>query len=133
MWKYIINIWKYVITYRKCCDQRDFLIFSTSAFASFTVKTLEAWKAENYAKDKFRVKRLEKLEDAAKALREGEITSGEFRELADAYMPIVPIEEMPNFPTKQEVVQALHATDKRKVQKGVIGVNKTIKDGTPNP
>ena len=96
-----------------------------------TDEALEAWKKENYAKDKFRVKRLEKLEDAAKALREGEITSGEFRELADAYMPIVPIEEMPNFPTKEEVVQALHATDKRKVAKGIVGVNKTIKDGTP--
>ena len=94
-------------------------------------EALEAWKAENYAKDKFRVAPIEKLEDAAKALREGEITSGEFRELSDAYQPIVPIEEMPNFPTKEEVVQALHATDKRKVQKGVIGVNKTIKDGTP--
>ena len=94
-------------------------------------EALEAWKAENYAKDKFRVAPIEKLEDAAKALREGQITSGEFRELSDAYQPIVPIKEMPNFPTKEEVVQALHATDKRKVQKGVIGVNKTIQDGTP--
>ena len=96
-----------------------------------TDEALEAWKKENYAKDQFRVKRLEKLEDAAKALREGEITSGEFRELADAYMPIVPIKEMPNFPTKEEVVKALHATAKKKVEKGIIGVNKTIKDGTP--
>ena len=96
-----------------------------------TDEALEAWKKENYAKDQFRIKRLEKLEDAAKALREGEITSGEFRELADAYMPIVPIKEMPKFPTKEEVVKALHATAKKKVEKGIVGVNKTIKDGTP--
>ena len=96
-----------------------------------TEEALEAWKAENYSKDKYRVARIEKLEDAAKALREGEITSAEFRELSDAYQPIVPIEEMPNFPTKEEVVQALHATDKRKVAKGIVGVNKTIQDGTP--
>ena len=96
-----------------------------------TEEALEAWKAKNYSKDKYRVARIEKLEDAAKALREGEITSAEFRELSDAYQPIVPIEEMPNFPTKEEVVQALHATDKRKVAKGIVGVNKTIQDGTP--
>ncbi len=96
-----------------------------------TDEALEAWKAENYSKDKYRVARIEKVEDAAKALREGKITSAKFRELSDAYQPIVPIEEMPDFPTKVEVVQALHATDKRKVAKGIIGVNKTIQDGTP--
>ena len=96
-----------------------------------TEESLEAWKTENYAKDKYRIAPIEKLEEAAKALREGEITSSEFRELSDAYQPIIPIDEMPNFPTKEEVVQALHATDKRKVAKGIIGVNKEIPDGTP--
>ena len=96
-----------------------------------TEESLEAWKTENYAKDKYRIPPIEKLEEAAKALREGEITSAEFRELSDAYQPIIPIDEMPNFPTKEEVVQALHATDKRKVAKGIIGVNKEIPDGTP--
>lgn len=96
-----------------------------------TEESLEAWKTENYAKDKYRIAPIEKLEEAAKALREGEITSAEFRELSDAYQPIIPIDEMPNFPTKEEVVQALHATDKRKVAKGIIGVNKEIPDGTP--
>lgn len=96
-----------------------------------TEESLEAWKTENYAKDKYRIAPIEKLEEAAKALREGEITSAEFRELSDAYQPIIPIDEMPSFPTKEEVVQALHATDKRKVAKGIIGVNKEIPDGTP--
>ena len=92
---------------------------------------LESWKEKNYSKDKYRVPPIEKLEESAKALREGNITSSEFRELSDAYQPIVAIKEMPNFPTKKEVVQALHATDKRKVAKGIIGVNKEIPDGTP--
>ena len=96
-----------------------------------TEESLETWKAKNYAKDKYRIAPIEKLEEAAKALREGEITSAEFRELSDAYQPIIPIDEMPKFPTKEEVVQALYATDKRKVSKGIIGVNKTIQDGTP--
>jgi hypothetical protein len=37
---------------------------------------------------------------------------------------------MPKFPTKEEVVKALHSTDPRKTKKGVLGVNKSIEDNT---
>lgn len=95
-----------------------------------TAKDLEEWKSKFYKKDKWRVPQNEDLAKAAKALREGEITPNEFRELAEVFSPIVPLTKMPKFPTKKEVAQALHATDKRKTKKGIIGVNKTIEDGT---
>ena len=91
---------------------------------------LELWKSKNYKKDKWRVPQQEDLALAAKALREGELTPSEYRELSDVFSPITPIKEMPKFPTKIEVAQALHATDKRKTKKGIVGVNKTIEDGT---
>ena len=92
---------------------------------------LEKWRKKNYAKNKFRVPPQEKLADAADALRQGEITSAEFRELSGVFQPILPIKKMPKFPTKKDVAQALHATGgDKKVNKGIIGVNKTIEDGT---
>ena len=97
----------------------------------FSEKDLADWKAENYAKDKFRIPPDDEMAAAATNLREGKITSEEFRKLSDERQPIKPITEMPKFPTKEEVVKSLHATDPRKTKKGVLGVNKSIKDGTP--
>ena len=98
---------------------------------NISVDDLEKWRKKNYAKNKFRVPPQEKLADAADALRQGEITSAEFRELSGVFQPILPIKKMPKFPTKKDVAQALHATGgDRKVNKGIIGVNKTIEDGT---
>ena len=96
----------------------------------FSEKDLADWKAENYAKDKFRIPPDDEMAAAATNLREGKITSEEFRKLSDERQPIKPITEMPKFPTKEEVVKALHATDPRKTKKGVLGVNKSIEDGT---
>ena len=96
----------------------------------FSEKDLADWKAENYAKDKFRIPPDDEMAAAATNLREGKITSEEFRKLSDERQPIKPITEMPKFPTKEEVVKSLHATDPRKTKKGVLGVNKDIEDGT---
>ena len=96
----------------------------------FSEKDLADWKAENYAKDKFRIPPDDEMAAAATNLREGKITSEEFRKLSDERQPIKPITEMPKFPTKEEVVKSLHATDPRKTKKGVLGVNKSIEDGT---
>ena len=97
----------------------------------FSEKDLADWKASNYAKDKFRIPPDDEMAAAATNLREGKITSEEFRKLSDERQPIKPITEMPKFPTKEEVVKSLHATDPRKTKKGVLGVNKAIEDGTP--
>jgi hypothetical protein len=96
----------------------------------FSEKDLADWKKVNYAKDKFRIPPDDEMAAAATNLREGKITSEEFRKLSDERQPIKPITEMPKFPTKEEVVKSLHATDPRKTKKGVLGVNKSIEDGT---
>ena len=95
-----------------------------------TEEALEAWKAKNYAKDKFRIPPHPKLTEAAEKLRDGKLSQEEYIILSKQIQPIVTIKEMPKFPSKEDVVQALHATDKRKVEKGIIGVNKEIPDGT---
>ena len=95
-----------------------------------TDEQLEAWKADNYAKDKYRIPRDPQLKEAAEKLRDGRLTQEEYIILSNQVQPIIPIEKMPKFPTKEEVIQALHATDKRKVEKGIVGINKTIPDGT---
>ncbi len=95
-----------------------------------TDEQLEAWKADNYAKDKYRIPRDPQLKEAAEKLRDGKLTQEEYIILSNQVQPIIPIEKMPKFPTKEEVIQALHATDKRKVEKGIVGINKTIPDGT---
>jgi hypothetical protein len=97
----------------------------------FTPEDLSSWKDVNYAKDKFRVPPQDEMAAAATELREGTLSPQEFKKLSDLKQPVVPIVQMPKFPTKEEVVQALHATDPRKTKKGVIGINKTIEDGTP--
>ena len=96
-----------------------------------TEESLAAWKEKNYAKDKFRIPPKPELMKAAEDLRDGKLSQEEYRKLSSQLQPIVTIEEMPKFPSKEDVIQALHATDKRKVEKGIIGVNKEIPDGTP--
>lgn len=98
---------------------------------NLTEEKLLDWKNKNYGKDKFRVPPDDQMASAATELREGKISSEQFRKLSSERQPIKPITEMPKFPTKEDVVQALAATDPRKTKKGVIGVNKTIEDGTP--
>ena len=96
-----------------------------------TEEALSSWKAKNYAKDKYRIPPKTELMEAAEKLRDGKLTQEEYRKLSNQLQPIITIEEMPKFPSKEEVIQALHATDKRKVEKGIIGVNKEIPEGTP--
>ena len=90
------------------------------------------WKKKNKLPESQRQKRVPEVQDAAKQLSEGKITSKEYRRIVKANQPIKPItlENFPKMPTKTEIVGALKATDPRKVDTGIIGVNKTIPDGT---
>ena len=100
---------------------------------NLTQADVEAWMVDNYAKDKYRVPPIADVADAAKQLREDpNFTSEQFREISNRLQPIKPLTEMPKMPTKEEVVYSIAAQgNKKKTAKGVIGVNKTIKDGTP--
>ena len=92
----------------------------------------EAWKKENKLPESQRQKRVPEVQQAAKDLSEGAITSKEYRRTVTANQPIKPItkDNFPDMPTKTEIVGALKATDPRKVDTGIIGLNKEIADGT---
>ncbi len=74
-------------------------------------------------------KRIPEVQEAAEKLSEGKITSGEYRRTVKAKQPIDSIAEdnFPEFPTLKSIVGSL---DKNKVEKGIVGVNKVIPDGT---
>lgn len=93
-------------------------------------KALTAWKKENKVSQK--QKRVPEVQEAAQALTDGKITSKEYRHIVKGNQPINPItsKNFPELPTKTEIVGALKATDSRKVETGVVGLNKIIKDGT---
>jgi len=90
------------------------------------------WKKENKLEESQRQKRVPKVQQAAIDLSAGKITSKEYRRTVTANQPIQPItkENFPDMPTKTEIVGALKATDPRKVDTGIIGLNKSIPDGT---
>jgi hypothetical protein len=87
--------------------------------------TREEWRALNKVDQKQR--RVPQIQDAASALVNNEITSAEYRELVEGFQPIVPLDEVPALPTVEEIASAL---DTNKVNKGIVGVNKGIEDGT---
>lgn len=92
----------------------------------------EAWKKENKLLESQRQQRVPEVQKAAEELKEGKITSKEYRRAVTANQPIKAItkENFPDMPTKTEIVGALKATDPRKVDTGIVGLNKNIPDGT---
>lgn len=107
---------------KKDAELADKLLKDETAF--------EGWKKENKVSQE--QKRVPEVQEAAQALTEGKITSKDYRHIVKGSQPIRPItsDNFPDLPTKAEIVGALKATDPRKVDTGVIGLNKSIKDGT---
>lgn len=87
--------------------------------------TREEWRGFNKVNQ--RQQRIPQIQDAATALKNGEITSAEYRELVESFQPIVPLNSVPPLPTLEEIASALNSD---KVRKGIIGVNKGVEDGT---
>ena len=83
-----------------------------------------AWKAENKVRKE--QKQLDSVRDAAIKLDEGKITSKEFRNIVKRDLPTKPIKNMVEVPSFENIIGAL---DKNKVEKGIINLNKKIKDG----
>ena len=83
------------------------------------------WKNENLVKQ--RKTQVPELAAASKQLEAGKLTQDEYRKLVKDYLPIQPITKMPKMPTQKEIALALTPD---KVNKGIVGVNKTIKNGT---
>ena len=85
---------------------------------------VEEWRNAHRVQN--RQEPIAEVKNAAIKLRDGEISSAEYREVVKQYQPIIPLTEVPRVPTLKELVAALN---KDKVETGVVGINKTFKDG----
>jgi len=70
-------------------------------------------------------KRVPKVQEAAIALRDKQITKAEYDEVVEAFQPIIPIRKMPNITSPKGTVAVLGNKGERK---GVIGWNKKLAD-----
>ena len=89
------------------------------------VESIETWKKQN--PNPKPQKQNPDIEKAANDLLEGDITGKQYRSVVKENMPIVKINEVPEVPSFTEIVGAL---DKDKSAKGIVGLNKTVEDGT---
>ncbi len=89
------------------------------------VESIETWKKQN--PNPKPQKQNPDIEKAANDLLEGDITGKQYRSVVKENMPIVKIDEVPEVPSFTEIVGAL---DKDKSAKGIVGLNKTVEDGT---
>ena len=88
-------------------------------------KLIDKWKKDN--PNPKPQKRNPDVQKAANELLDGKITGKQYRSVVKENMPIKKIEEVPEVPTFTEIVGSL-TSDKSK--KGIIGLNKEVKDGT---
>ena len=89
------------------------------------IDSIDTWKKQN-PNPKPQKQNLD-VEKAANDLLDGSITGKQYRSVVKGNMPIVKIEKVPEVPSFTEIVGAL---DKDKSAKGILGLNKTVKDGT---
>jgi hypothetical protein len=85
----------------------------------------EAWRNAN--KGDFRQVQTPELEEAARDLQANKISIEDYAEKVKELRPIQLITEVPKISSFEEIAYAL---DKNKVEKGLIGLNKEIADGT---
>ena len=88
-------------------------------------EAIEAWQKANKVSQ--RQTRVPQVQQAAQALREGQISAKEYRDIVQQYMPIKPFTSVPNMPTPQEMAMALHSN---KLEKGLIESNLSLPKGT---
>lgn len=90
---------------------------------------IQAWKDANRLPESQRQKRTPIVQQAAQDLKDGNITGKEYRKIAKAEMPMRPItrETFPEMPTLKEIVGSL---GKNQSEKGIVGLNLEIPDGT---
>ena len=89
------------------------------------IDSIETWKKQN--PNPKPQKQNPDIEKSASDLLEGKITGKQHRSVVKENMPIVKIDEVPEMPSFTEIVGAL---DKDKSAKGILGLNKSVKDGT---
>jgi len=92
---------------------------------SITEEQREAWRNAN--KGDFRQTQTPELAEAARDLDAGKISIEDYAQKVKELRPIELITEVPEISSFEEIAYAL---DKNKVEKGLIGLNKEIPDGT---
>jgi len=73
-------------------------------------------------------KPLPEVQDAAKKLQNGEITTQEYNKVVEDKMPITPIGKVPKMATAETIALALDKNEMRSA--GIVGINIDIPDGT---
>ncbi len=96
-----------------------------SLVESITPEQRDAWRNAN--KGDFRQTQTPELADAARDLDAGKISIEDYAQKVKELRPIELITEVPKISSFEEMAYAL---DKNKVEKGLIGLNKEIPDGT---
>lgn len=93
--------------------------------AGITKEEVAAWKKENTKRNPFQ--QSPEVAELAEKLRSGEISSDEFRAIAHKISKPTIFEEVPKVPSLEGLVKGLESG---KPEKGVIGLNKSLEDGT---
>ena len=96
-----------------------------AAALSITDQQRATWRENN--KGNFRRPQTPELSEAAEKLGRGEISIADYAKEVQRLRPIEPLTSVPKISTFREIVSALN---KDKVEKGIIGLDKEIADGT---
>ena len=96
-----------------------------AAALSITDQQRATWRENN--KGNFRRQQTPELSEAAEKLGRGEISIADYAKEVQRLRPIEPLTSVPKISTFREIVSALN---KDKVEKGIIGLDKEIADGT---
>jgi hypothetical protein len=73
--------------------------------------------------------RVPEVQDAAKQLREGKISTEQYQEIVREFQPIKPLAAVQQMPTLEDIAMSLIKDPEKSA--GVVGVNVDIPDGTP--
>ena len=73
--------------------------------------------------------RVPEVQEAAKQLREGKISTEQYQEIVREFQPIKPLAAVQQMPTLEDIAMALTKNPEKSA--GIVGVNVDIPDGTP--
>ena len=91
-----------------------------------TEETQKQWRSTHSGVKQTRVP---EVQEAAKQLREGKISTEEYQEIVREFQPIKPLAAVQQMPTLEDIAMALTKNPEKSA--GIVGVNVDIPDGTP--
>ena len=91
-----------------------------------TEQSQAQWRATHSG---VRQTRVPEVQEAAKQLREGKISTEQYQEIVREFQPIKPLAAVQQMPTLEDIAMALTKNPEKSA--GIVGVNVDIPDGTP--